>query len=284
MTMDTSKTSPRESGSQVRQFQFGMGCHDGTQYNFFAEDKVFSVRVIESKDLHHHSVWLFDGGVQEIVVSDQPMDSIGDTHLNLEASQFSVTSDDEQGEISARSRDGERLFEVDFKTPFTYDWGTPRGASVIHQPLIRATINYQDQSYDAIGYCKRYWFYDDTDYLAWRFVEGTVDAGRYMVWSADGNFGGDYQKYDYFKMAYANGRFSQAGDKNSFHRDDVVYADVEGEDYEVQIEGLGTWTTVVKGEETRLMLRQRFCKMKVVHGDQVDEGYAINETGVGAIR
>ena len=283
MSVATSKTSPREPDSHIRQFQFGMGCHDGTQYNFFADDKVFSVRVIESKDLHHHSAWLFDGGVKEVVVSDQPMIAVGDTHLNLEAPQFCVESDDEQGSMSVESEDGQRVFEINFKTPFAYDWGTPRG-SVIHQPLIRATIGYQGENYDAIGYCKRYWFYEDTDYLAWRFVEGSVDTGRYMVWTADGNFGGDYQKYDYFKIAYANGRFAQAGDTNSFHRDDVVYADVEGDEYEVRIEGLGTWTTVVQGAETRLMLRQRFCKMKVVHGDQVDEGYAINETGVGAIR
>ena len=284
MNMDCSKTSPRPSDASVRQFQFGMGCHDGTQYNFFAEDKVFSVRVIDSKDLHHHSAWLFDAEVKEIVLNDQPMAAIGETHLNLTAEQFSIECDDAEGSISASSKNGERVFEVTFKTPFTYNWGTPRGASVIHQPLIRATVSYRGERYDAIGYCKRYWFYEDTDFLAWRFVEGSVDAGRYMVWTADGNFGGDYQKYDYFKLAYANGRIAQAGDNNSFHRDDAVHATVEGEDYEVQIEGLGTWTTVLHGEETRLMLRQRFCKMRVVHGDQVDEGYAINETGVGAIR
>ena len=284
MDTATSKTSPKNSGSAIRQFQFGQGCHDGTQYNFFADDKIFSVRVIDSKDLHHCSAWLFDDAIHEVVNSDQPMDVIGDTHLHLETAQFKIASDDEQGSMSAYSNDQECVFEIEFKTPFTYDWGTPRGASVIHQPLIRATINYKGVIYESIGYCKRYWFYEDTDYLAWRFVEGTVDQGRYMLWTADGNFGGDYQKYDYFKIAYANGRLAQAGDTNSFHRDDAAYSTVEGEEYEVRIEGLGTWTTVIRGAETQLMLRQRFCRMKVLHGDEVDEGYAINETGVGAIR
>ena len=284
MKADSSTTAPQRSGAKVRQFQFGKGWHDGTQYNFFVEDKVFSVRVIDSKDLHHQSAWLFDDGVHEVLNSDAPMGHVGDEHLNLEAAQFKLEANDEQGSMTVLSADGQPVFDIEFRTPFTYDWGTPRGASVIHQPLIRATVNYNGTRYDSLGYCKRYWFYEDTDYLAWRFVEGTVDAGRYMLWTADGNFGGDYQKYDYFKIAYANGRLAQAGDTNSFHRDNAAYATIEGEEYEAKIEGLGTWTTVVRGTETQLMLRQRFCKMEVHHGDQVDVGYAINETGVGAIR
>ena len=133
------------------------------------------------------------------------------------------------------------------------------GASVIHPSALDSCdpqLNYQKKNYDAIGYCKLYWFDEDTDYLARHFVEGSVDAGCCMLWVADGNFGGA----DYLRMAYVNGRFAQVGDNNSFHRDSAVCADVEGEDYEIQIQGLGPWATAVKAEETRIMLRQGFCK------------------------
>lgn len=294
---EPSKTTPKNSGHEISQFQIGMGCHDGTQYNFFAEGKVFSVRVIESRDVHHHSAWLYDDGIREVVNGDRPMDRVGDSHLNLEAPRFKIWSDDEQGSISAFAEDpadsadpadsvdpAGLVFQIDFKTPTSLDWVTPLGAAVIHQPLIRADIQYRGKTYPGIGYCKRYWFHEDTDYLAWRFIEGEVGDGRYMVWTADGNFGGDYQKYDYFKIAYANGQLSQAGDIESYHRDDGAYSTIDGVSYEVQIEALGTWSTVLVGEETRLKLRQRFCKLKILHDGQVDEGYAINETGTGAIR
>ena len=42
MSASASLTAPKNSGPEVRQFQFGTGAHDSTQYNFFAGDKVFS--------------------------------------------------------------------------------------------------------------------------------------------------------------------------------------------------------------------------------------------------
>ena len=282
--MAASKTTPKNSGDDVRQFQLGMGTHDGTQYNFFLDDKVFSVRLIESLGLHHHSAWLYDDGIVEVVNGATPMEKTGDACLNVENEQFKIRSDDETGSMQVLSDELELVFQVDFTTPLTYDWGTPLGAAVIHQPLIHANVTYQGNTFESIGYCKRFWFYEETDFFAWRFIEGEVGGGRYMVWTADGNFGGDYNKYDYFKIANPNGNIIQAGDNDCYHRDDGAYATIDGVDYEVAIEGLGTWSTVVRGDETLLKLRQRFCRMKVKHAGTVEEGYAINETGVGAIR
>ena len=284
MDSAVSKTTPKNSGDEIKQFQLGMGTHDGTQYNFFLEDKVFSVRLIESQDLHHFSAWLYDDAIVEVVNGDAPMDKTGDQYLDVENDRFKIRSDDETGSMSAFSEDSELVFKVDFTTPLTFDWGTPLGAAVIHQPLIHANVTYKGRTSESIGYCKRYWFYEETDFLAWRFIEGEVGGGQYMVWTADGNFGGDYNKYDYFKIANPNGNIVQSGDTESYHRDDGAYASVDGVSYEVEIEGLGTWSTVIKGDETLLKLRQRFCKMKVMHDGKVEEGYAINETGVGAIR
>ena len=284
MNTSPSRTAPRHSGPRVRQFQLGQGCHDGTQYNFFAGDRVFSVRVIASRNIHHHSAWLFDEGVREVVVSDAPMDASGRDHLDLEAERFRIRSDDDGGRMSASGEDSEPVFRIAFRTPITFDWNTPGEGAVIHQPLIRADISYRGETVPGIGYCKRYWFYRDTDYLAWRFIEGELGGGESMLWTADGNFGGDYRKYDYFKIVHADGRLAQSADDDSWHRDDAAYATIDGVPYRVDIAGLGTWSTVLRGEDTQLMLRQRFCRMTLRHGDRLEQGYAINETGTGALR
>jgi len=284
MATTQSKTTPKNSGDDVRQFQLGVGSHDGTQYNFFLNDKVFSVRLIDSKDLDHYSAWLYDDGIEEIVNGNAPMDRIGEDNLNVENEQFKIQSNDESGSMRVLSEDKELVFQVDFNTPLTFDWGTPLGAAVIHQPLIHANLTYKGETHESIGYCKRYWFHEDTDFLAWRFIEGEVGGGQYMVWTADGNFGGDYNKYDYFKIANPNGSIVQSADNESYHRDDGAFATIDNVKHEVSIEGLGTWSTIIRGEETLLKLRQRFCKMKVMRAGKVEEGYAINETGTGAIR
>ena len=284
MSASASLTAPKNSGPEVRQFQFGTGAHDSTQYNFFAGDKVFSVRVMTSRDIDHYSAWLYDGGVREVVLSDAPMERKGSDHLDLEAERFSIRSDDEKGGMRATDRDSEPVFDISFRTPITFDWATPAGGAVIHQPLIRAEIAYRGETLSGIGYCKRAWFDHETDYLAWRFIEGELGGGRSMLWTADGNFGGDYNKYDYFKIVHPDGRLLQSADTDSRHRDNAAYATIDGEPCEATIEGLGTWSALLRGEETRLKLRQRFCRLTLRHGDRVEEGYAINETGTGAIR
>ena len=273
MTTPASMTAPKHSGPLVRQFQLGAGRHDGTQYNFFAGGKVFSVRVIASQAVHHHSAWIFDGGVREVVNSDVPMDRVGSDHLDVEAACFKLRSGRRAGpdeRLRRRFRAGvpDRLQHP----PVTFDWSTPGGGAVIHQPLIRADIAYRGETCTGIGYCKRFWFHEDTDYLAWRFIEGETGGGQSMLWTADGNFGGDYRKYDYFKIAYPDGRLMQAADIDSRHRDDAAYATIDGVPFEVRIEGLGTWSTVLRGNETQLMLRQRFCKMTVHHEGRIEEG------------
>lgn len=284
MNSSAIRTAPRNSGPEVGQFQFGNAAHDSTQYNFFARDKLFSVRVMASRNINHYSAWLYDGGVRELVVSDAPMERSGSEHLNLEAERFQIWSDDEAGGMRASGEDSKPVFDITFRTPITFDWVTPGSGAVIHQPLIQAEIDYRGETLSGIGYCKRAWFDHETDYLAWRFIEGELGGGRSMLWTADASFGGDYRKYDYFKIAYPDGRLLQAADTDSRHRDDAAYAAIDGESYEVSIEGLGTWSTVIRGEDTQLKLRQRFCRLTLRHGGQVEEGYAINETGTGAIR
>ena len=161
--------------------------------------------------------WLFDREVREIVNQAAPMRRIGDTHLNLEAEDFQLRCDDSEGFTSASS--GQSLvFEITFRTPISTDWTIANNAAIIHQPLIQAEITYQGRSYDGVGYCKRYWFQGDLGYWGWRFIEGEVGGGQYMVWTADASFGRAAGKYDYFKIARPDGSIVAAASADSRHR------------------------------------------------------------------
>ena len=59
---------------------------------------------------------------------------------------------------------------------------------------------------------------------------------------------------------------------------------IDGTAYEVQIDELCEWSGQVRHASMDTKLRQRFCKMRVIHDGQVDESYALNETGMGTIR
>lgn len=281
--MNSTLTSlpPRISSRQAKQQQFGLGRHDGLQYNFFAGDKVFAVRLIESQHLLHHSAWLFDSGVQEIVNSSAPLQKSGTDSVDVAGPDFEMAADGASGSIVARSNDSD-VFRIEFRSPISFEWGTPLGGG-IHQPLIEADIVYRGKKYSGIGYSKRYWFEEDHHYLSWRFITGVVDDRSCYLWTADASFGGDYNKYDYFKIAYPDGTIRQASATGSFHRDNAAYATIDGAQCEVQIEPLGTWKTELRATETQLMLRQRFCRMRLIDNGKVSEGYALNETGVGPI-
>ena len=279
----TSKTNPIQPDSSVRQFQFGMGLHDGTQYNFFAGDKVFSVRLIESYDVSHQSAWYYDGEIHEITLENRPLAKRRENHVDVSTENFSLKADDDGGSLIAGAETA-KACRVTFTSPLTYCWGTPGEAAVIHQPLLDASIDYCGHTLKAVGYCKRFWFRHQTDYLAWRFIEGELDSGNTMLWTADGNFGGDYQKYDYFKIVTRTGKLKQADDTGSYHRDDSAYAEIDGIKHTATIEPLGTWSCVLRGKDTNLKLRQRFCRLTLNYANITMTGFAINETGVGAIR
>ena len=106
-----------------------------------------------------------------------------------------------------------------------------------------------------------------------------------MLWTADGNFGGDYNKYDYFKIVHPDGRLLQSADTDSRHRDNAAYATVDGEPLRGGDRGPSARGRRCCGaRKPGSSLRQRFCRLTLRHGDRVEEGYAINETGTGAIR
>ena len=269
------------TGEDVSHIQFGICNHESIQYNFFAEDFFFSVRVIETRSLKHQSVWVYDGGIVELLNEAEPMERIGDKHLEIKTPRFHLASDDAQGSISVGSGSSKPELEIKFTTPVASSWGSPGTGAGLHQPLIQGDIAYGGKTYKGVGYCKRYWFEEDLGYMAWRFIAGELGGGRAMLWTADATFG--HSKYDYFKIATPDGTIVAADNTHTHHRDNAAFGTIDGTPYEARIEEIAEWSTRLRNEDMDLKLRKRFCRLTLRHDGTEKSGYALNETGYGSI-
>ncbi|MBM3599746.1 MAG: hypothetical protein FJX35_16160 [Alphaproteobacteria bacterium] len=257
---------------------FGVGAHDGIQYHFFAGDKFFSVRVVETDTHKHQSAWLYDRRAREVLNIDSARalkQGRGD-QLDISGPRFRIRADQTGGEIGVLDAKQRPSFEIAFRTPISFHWDFP-GGPVIHQPLIKAEIAYRGETLRAVGYSKRYWYDDPIGYWSWRFIQGSF--GRSMLWTAEANF--DLVKYDYFKIVRPSGKLEQAANRDSMHRQEYGRAIVGRTTYEIDLQELGRWETRMHTRLLDTKLRQRFCKMTLRRGDKVETGYALNEIACG---
>ena len=120
-----------------------------------------------------------------------------------------------------------------------------------------ATITYLGETFRGLAYCKRYHFQGEPiRYWGYRFVHGTVDDYKWSLWTADATFG--FSKHAYFRTIDTDGRVLEAGPRDSCHRDDHCYGEIDGTKYDVELESLGVWDTVLRSPEMDTQLRQRF--------------------------
>ena len=269
------------TGEDVHHIQFGICNHESIQYNFFAADKFFSVRVIETRTLAHQSVWVYDNGIHELLNEAEPIERIGTAHLEIKTPRFQLASNDSQGSVTVSSAASAPEFEIKFTTPVSSSWGSPGMGAGLHQPLIQGEIAYGGKTHKGVGYCKRYWFEEDLGYMAWRFIAGELNGGASMLWTADATFG--HSKYDYFKIATPDGTIRAADNTHTHHRDNAAFGTIDGTPYEARIEEIAEWSTRLRSEDMDLKLRKRFCKLTLRHDGQEDTGYTLNETGMGSI-
>lgn len=257
--------------------QFGVGFHDSIQYHFFWEDRVFALRVFKTPSLFHHSCWIYDGKVRELLNSNEPMTLAKREHVDLSSSMLKVEEDGSQGLLDLRTSGD--LLRIEFKVRNMFFWDCPSGPGY-HQPDLDGRITYKGKSHMAIGYCKRYWFFD-VPYWGYRFVQGPVDDRSFVLWTADATF--KWHKYAYFKIATKDGRVRSAALKDSVHRENRVYGVVDGVQYEIDLQELGVWETILRSHKMDSQMRQRFCKMTVRFDGKAVPGYAINETCFGTL-
>ncbi|MGE3149309.1 MAG: hypothetical protein AB7K04_09600 [Pseudorhodoplanes sp.] len=260
--------------------QFGVGHHDGIQYHFFSGDKVFCLRTFVAPSLFHTSVWTYDGGVRELFNDNRELTIKESDHVDLESSDIAWKVDGRHGVIALRGKN--EPLTVDFDVKHTLYWEGPSTGPVYHQPDLQARIAYKGRTYDAIGYCKRYWYDPPVLYWGYRFIQGPTDDRSYVLWTADATF--NAAKYAYFKFLLADGALLAADIRDSLHRQDFALGTIDGVQYEVTLQELGAWGTILKSDRMDTQLHLRFCRMHIHFDGKSLPGYCINETGFGTIR
>ena len=258
------------------QIPFGSGWHDSLQYHVFCEDKLFAVRVFWTHSLWHHSVWVYDGKVVELINSAEPLVQSGAPYAELNCPNFELSAPDEAVSI----RVGNDL-SLTLTPKHTMYGPSPIGPG-LHHPNMDARVSYQGRSLQGLAYCKRYDFRGDPiRYWGYRFVHGTLDDHSWSLWTAQATFG--FGNHSYFRFIDAGGKVHEADVRDSCHRDDHCYGVVGGEDFDVELQELGVWDTVLRSSVMDSQLRQRFCRMSVHRGERCETGYAINEFCSGTL-
>lgn len=262
------------------QSKFGNGWHDILQYHVFCGDKLFAVRVFWTETLWHHSAWVYVDGARELLNSSEPLQQSDQDYADLTGSAFRMSVPDSEGVVEVNSGAGDDALEIRFKPRRTFPYSAPLGPAV-HQPDLDCRVTYRGETYSGLGFCKRYNFSGRVSHWGYRFVHGALDGSTWAIWSADANFG--YHRYGYFKIVTPDGRDHEAAPKDSTHRYDAIYGIVDGVEYEVALEPLGEWETLLKSSGMDSQMRQRFCRMTVTHDGGSEAGYAINETCFGTL-
>ena len=283
--MSESKTVASKTSKELDEFshlQWGDRLNETCQYNFFCDDKFFCVRQMELRDFVHQSAWVYDHGVHEILNNADPIECIGDDHLNTRTPRFLLESDDEKGSVAALDKSGNAVLEMRWTIPISSSWRIPGDGAGLHQPLLQGEVSYGGKTYAGPGYCKRAFHERDVESYSWRFIEGVYDDGKAMVWTADAFFG--FNSYDYFKVALADGTILVADNEHTHHRDNIGYGSIDGHAYEAQVQSIGQWDTRLLGIRLDALLSQRLCKLTVRVNGKEHQGYALHEVGGGMMR
>ena len=255
---------------------FGSGWHESLQYHALCNDKAFAVRVFWTGSLWHHSAWVYDGGVEQLLNSAAPLTQSDAAYTDLHGPEFELSAPDPAVSIRVGSQ-----LSLSLVPNHTMYGPSPIGPG-LHHPDMSATITYLGETFRGLAYCKRYHFQGEPiRYWGYRFVHGTVDDYKWSLWTADATFG--FSKHAYFRTIDTDGRVLEAGPRDSCHRDDHCYGEIDGTKYDVELESLGVWDTVLRSPEMDTQLRQRFCRMTVHREGRSESGYAIHELCSGTL-
>ena len=258
------------------QSSFGNGWHDSLQYHAFCDDKVFAVRVFWTGSLWHSSAWVYNGKVEELLNSAEPLTQSDAKHTDLHGPGFDLVAPDEAVSIRVGSE-----LSLTLVPNHTMYGPSPIGPG-LHHPDMSATVTYLGNTLQGLAYCKRYDFQGDPiRYWGYRFVHGTLMDYRWSLWTADATFG--FAKHAYFRTIDTEGVVREADTRESCHRDDHCYGVIEGSQHDVELEELGVWDTLMRSSEMDTQMRQRFCRMTVHHDGRSESGYAIHELCSGTL-
>lgn len=256
---------------------------DSLQYELFFGDRFVSIRALKFPSCQFISAWMYDGGLADLFFTHEPLAGVQADRPGLHAHNncLSLELGAGGGQINMVSPD-HGAFEVDVAETVSTVWRVPLGDIVIHQPLLNVTLRHRSEACTGVGYAKRYTFGQDTQHTYWRFITGPAGDGCKpgWLWTAEAAF--DLRKYDYFKLAGADGTIVAADQPGSWHRDRMAHGVLNGAAHQVEIEDLGRIERSIEGPGTNLKLSQAFCRMSLTAGGKAHSSFALNEIACGS--
>ena len=95
---------------------FGSGWHESLQYHALCNDKAFAVRVFWTGSLWHHSAWVYDGGVEQLLNSAAPLTQSDAAYTDLHGPEFELfrarSGGFHTGRLSAVTESGSKPHDV----------------------------------------------------------------------------------------------------------------------------------------------------------------------------
>ncbi len=256
--------------------------NDSLQYHFFADGKLFSIRLVYRGGHWTHAAWIYDGSAREIAKSSNLWVQSDDPYLNIKSDIAEIRDEDGEIVVIVHDATGDSSFEARVRPLNTLSWMDTLSESneeVLHLPDLTGTIKFRGKTHDAKGYCKHVMWHTGPRYTGYRFLQGFLDEGQLAIWSADAVFA--YQKYDYFKMAKPDGTIIAADHEQSSHKQNTVYARIGNREVKVDFEELGAWELPIVNESSDMVIQQRYGKIRYTDGNAEKSGIALTEYGFG---
>ncbi|MDX2266315.1 MAG: hypothetical protein NW215_15245 [Hyphomicrobiales bacterium] len=216
--------------------------HDSIQYHAFCDGKVFAVRIFRTDTLEHHSAWIYDNGIREVVSSVAPILQSGAPYLDVSCPTLMISAPGD-GCLSVRAGQAGDEFDIEFKCKASFEWrydAVERQESVLHQPNLDCRIRYQGREFAGVGYHKRYYWKNPPRYWGYRFLHGVLEDDGTVIWTADAVFG--VNKYDYFKILNgATGELLEADPNTCAHKAEAMFGVIGAERHEVKFTAEAVW-------------------------------------------
>ncbi len=259
--------------------------HDSIQYHFFCEGKLFAFRIFRTDSLEHHSAWIFDGKLREVLSSAAPVIQSGKSHIDVSCPTVSLSADGRQGALAVRAGGADDGFTASFSVRSSYKWNyaaVEAGEDVEHQPNLDCVVTYRGRPLKGIGYHKRYYWHKPPRYWGYRFLHGVLEDGTTVIWTADAMFG--TSKYDYFKVLDgATGKLIQSGPNDSAHKQNQMFGIIDGKRHEAFFTEQGVWDTILRSSTMDSHMRQRAGTFEYRVDGQARKGCALTEYCFGSL-
>jgi hypothetical protein len=274
---------------------FPLGSHDSWQYHFycFEHGSYFSIRMWASKSVKQAWAWTMnsEGRNTEMIsyLDNCEFENVGDCSTiatNGKGDKFKFTEHSHKthaGLLEVAGSNGE-LIRVEFTPNSVHSWHVPgRDEGVFHFPDLSATITYDNKTFAAVGYCKRYWGNYDGPW-GYQFIQGAAADKSKVFWTADATFG-DFE-YNYFKVYDPKDKSLVSAEKvDTWHNNQrAFWRPLDQPHMDVELKEQGKMEFHLVSDKQRSKLVERFGPVLLrKNGEVVFEGMGFNEVCFGTV-